>query len=651
MGFIRSDNNIIAICALLMCSTSLLSTTMATNLNLHMNLTDDLPIFAQPLVDILISDYFKVEQVLWERIQHRADNMLLQVFKNHERFFDSALDDSGSRVLTKSDVLTKDIIANIETLFQINEQINSITDSGRIHLKEQTLDRKSITEYSSHALKILKEASNLFDYATNDTLWENIITHFTNYRKNGDTVQSSHHVIYDLYRDIQSGFLKSYITAQMSYMILSYYNSGALENYSEQVDILRTTFQQRFSDLRQIATRFLKKSDKTVWKCDTIVNNVFSSYTEISNFLQGFVDNEANLNSDASCSGVCSNFRKTAHFQCQSGSLCDSRVNDHEQAKCSGIIRDCQSIDDSDVNICETGESNRRYNYIKYSDGRTAGNSKAICHGRLRAESWIRWFVQCSNCICLCDDIKSKRTERYISLREVVSNIVDNKIVTGVTLTKQNGIIHLAIAERTLLPYAQAEVTPDWDFYEPWKSSYEFFKIDDTNVEENVDYFTISYENRSINLDEVTVPKGSLVTGVRFRVTDAGHITLDVRATPFDFITGKLKDLTNSVWISNPNCGQTEITQHRPTNPLNHSNKLSHINNTPNAFIKFGPTDYWDDVMQLTVPFIDTQRVEPYKPIALSGCGLYHKSTSGSGGFIAPKLIVYDFEPYILDNK
>lgn len=80
----------------------------------------------------------------------------------------------------------------------------------------------------------------------------------------------------------------------------------------------------------------------------------FASYTEIANFLQGFVDNEANLNAAASCAGVCSDYRKTAHFQCQSGSLCDRNVNDHEQAKCGGIIRDCQGIDDSDVNICET---------------------------------------------------------------------------------------------------------------------------------------------------------------------------------------------------------------------------------------------------------------------------------------------------------
>lgn len=218
-------------------------------------------------------------------------------------------------------------------------------------------------------------------------------------------------------------------------------------------------------------------------------------------------------------------------------------------------------------------------------------------------------------------------------------------------LTKQNGIIHLAIAERTLLPYGQAETTSDHSFYEPWKSSYEFFNIDDSDIAENIDFFTLTYENRSINLDMVTVPKGFLVTGVRFRVTKAGHITLDVRATPFDFITGKLKDLTNSMWVSNPNCGQTEIPLHRPSNPLNHLNTLSQMNSTPNAFIKFGPTDFWTDVSQLTVPFIDTQRIEPYNPIPLSGVGLYHRSVDESGGFIAPKLIVYDFESYILDGK
>lgn len=250
-------------------------------------------------------------------------------------------------------------------------------------------------------------------------------------------------------------------------------------------------------------------------------------------------------------------------------------------------------------------------------------------------------------CTCPCCHSHSEQYD-FRLLNGIVINNIETKsllrIVSGVRLTKQNGIINLVITERTLLPYGQAEHTTDQSFHE-------FFSIDDTNIEENVDYVKLTYENRTINLDMVTVPKGSVVTGVRFRVTKNGHITLDVRATSFDFLAGKLKDLKNSVWISNPNCGQTEIVLQRPGSPLNHSNNLSQINTTLNAFIKFGPTDYWSDVMQLTVPFIDTQRLEPYNPVALSGVGLYHKSTkSGAGGFIAPKLIVYDFEPYIPNN-
>lgn len=219
-------------------------------------------------------------------------------------------------------------------------------------------------------------------------------------------------------------------------------------------------------------------------------------------------------------------------------------------------------------------------------------------------------------------------------------------------MIKQNGIIHLAIAERTLLPYGQAEIISDsHSFYEPWRSSYEFFNIYDSDIEENIDFVRLTYENRSINLDDVVVPKDTLVTGVRFRVTSTGHITLDVRATPFDFVSGKLRDLSHSVWISNPNCGQTEITLYRPSNPLNHVKSLSQINTTPNAYIKFAPTDYWNDVAQSTVPMLDTQRVEPYYPSPLSGVGLYHKTVDDSGGFIAPKIIVIDFEAYILDNQ
>lgn len=126
--------------------------------------------------------------------------------------------------------------------------------------------------------------------------------------------------------------------------------------------------------------------------------------------------------------------------------------------------------------------------------------------------------------------ILTTETETFVNSNSGVHLFI-RRIVTGVTLIKQNGIIHLAIAERNLLSYGQAEVISDpHSFYEPWRSSYEFFNTYDSDIEENIDFVRLTYENRSINLDDVIVPKDTLVTGVRFRITAMGHIALDVRS-------------------------------------------------------------------------------------------------------------------------
>lgn len=159
-----SSNSFIIICAFLCYNCRI---TMANDSNASE--TDDLPV-AQPFVDILISDYFRMEQMLWRRLENRADNILLQVYKNHEMFFDRAISQSGSGILGAN------LIPGIEQLQTIVGNINGTAELGQTHLKEQTLDRQSITEYATTGLKILKDASNLFEYAMKDTMWEKIIS-------------------------------------------------------------------------------------------------------------------------------------------------------------------------------------------------------------------------------------------------------------------------------------------------------------------------------------------------------------------------------------------------------------------------------------------------------------------------------------------
>lgn len=66
-----------------------------------------------------------------------------------------------------------------------------------------------------------------------------------------------------------------------------------------------------------------------------------------------------------------------------------------------------------------------------------------------------------------------------------------------------------------------------------------------------------------------------------------------------------------------------------------------------NQFIEFGASDVDADLGQTTVPYLDAQDVVSVPPVALSGAGLYHKGQAGFGGFVAPKLITYDYARHI----
>lgn len=127
------------------------------------------PMIEQPFVDILISDYFKVEQNLWMLIERRADNVLLQVYKTHENFFNRTIFQTGSGILGAN------LVTDINALVDVGTSLNATAELGYNYLREQELDRKSITDYANYSLKILKDASELFDFTIKDEFWEKIV--------------------------------------------------------------------------------------------------------------------------------------------------------------------------------------------------------------------------------------------------------------------------------------------------------------------------------------------------------------------------------------------------------------------------------------------------------------------------------------------
>lgn len=126
---------------------------------------------------------------------------------------------------------------------------------------------------------------------------------------------------------------------------------------------------------------------------------------------------------------------------------------------------------------------------------------------------------------------------------------------------------------------------------------------------------------------------------------------LQAQITPVNFTSGKLQS-HKSYWISNDN---TPLRDHDPRRefPLDapgdpiRSPLASNIDSKPDTYMRFGPTDRWKDVAQLTVPFFDSQNVTPNPSSWFSGIELFHKGQPSSGGFLGLKVITYNVTPHL----
>lgn len=106
-----------------------------------------------------------------------------------------------------------------------------------------------------------------------------------------------------------------------------------------------------------------------------------------------------------------------------------------------------------------------------------------------------------------------------------------------------------------------------------WKSI-DAFSILDRNVKSDIDYHTLTWEERGLDLDDLVPAQDHLLTGilhkncnfyfncenyiydfrfvgVRFRTIGA-RLNLEIMVTPFNFTSGKLiQPLEKSFWLSN----------------------------------------------------------------------------------------------------
>lgn len=225
-------------------------------------------------------------------------------------------------------------------------------------------------------------------------------------------------------------------------------------------------------------------------------------------------------------------------------------------------------------------------------------------------------------------------------------------MITDVRMNKINGVIHFEIKESNLLPFADTSKGNRSEMLDKWLSAPAFL-VFSSKATKNVDYFELTYDKRSMNLDEVKVPNGHVLTGVRFSVQN-DRLTLEVRGTAFDYTTGILQNLGDSMWYSNVKGANEFVLDPLSRSGRNHEYEMSDVRD---AFIKFRPSDYALDLGQTTIPFIEVHSSKSRYSGALAGAGLVYKSRKNieysgvellSGHYVTTKLIAYDVEPHFV---
>lgn len=74
----------------------------------------------------------------------------------------------------------------------------------------------------------------------------------------------------------------------------------------------------------------------------------------------------------------------------------------------------------------DDSDQNRRVDFVQLASGKILGKEKLPCDIDFKAKPFMAWLTTCRYCFCYCD-APGPRSDRYFSLRDVTSNITENK--------------------------------------------------------------------------------------------------------------------------------------------------------------------------------------------------------------------------------
>lgn len=125
-------------------------------------------------------------------------------------------------------------------------------------------------------------------------------------------------------------------------------------NFRSSAQTLRAKYLERTQQTQEIVKHLLEYSKRDIWRCDPNHYSI-GTYEEVTNFLQGYLDNEVNLNPDGTCQNTCSDYTLSENYQCYDGTYCAQKPEgkQRDRAICKGKVVNCEFLG-SDLNICSS---------------------------------------------------------------------------------------------------------------------------------------------------------------------------------------------------------------------------------------------------------------------------------------------------------
>ncbi|CAD6241008.1 GSCOCG00009063001-RA-CDS [Cotesia congregata] len=256
------------------------------------------------------------------------------------------------------------------------------------------------------------------------------------------------------------------------------------------------------------------------------------------------------------------------------------------------------------------------------------------------------WTLECSNdnygidlnFHCSCDKMSDQDLSlRTVSLREEVTDSSDNWVVTGIRFAVKNNGLMIQIQEGQLINETIDLKTVKWQTDE------------ERILEKGIESVRLNYYVKSFNLDDIQVPFGEFVTGVKFMILN-GRLTLAVRGTEMwdDF---KSWPSINHKWHKPKFTSKEQrlkIDVQDFKNSAEIKSQTKELSSSQRNYIDLTVGLYSSNSSILPIiPFFDSQPVITNPPAPIGGVGLFYKSQLSYGGFIAFKYMSskYTFNP------